>query len=236
MELRPYAGTHTSGDRPWRCDHVQPAVRRWIGLAAGALLLVVLLASCSTADATTDDGSLQLMLSDDTGPLGVVDSILPTPELLERFRAGIARTDTLSHASESIDALVRRFATAVAATDTTDLQAMAMSAAEFAWLYYPDSEFMQPPYELAAELSYMLMDQNSRKGLTRVLRRAGGTEVRYLSHHCPDEPKQRARDRLWEGCTIRLRGADGTEATMRLFGSIWERDGRYKLVSYANEL
>ena len=200
------------------------------------LAFTLALASCTAADATTGDSSFELLAASDPPSLGVVDSVLPMSELLDRFRAGIPRADTLTNASGSIDALVRRFAAAVAAADSAELRAMEMTVAEFAWLYYPDSEFMNPPYELAAELSYLLMEQNSRKGLTRILRRAGGTDVSYVAHQCPDEPRQRISDRLWERCTITLRGPDGGEETMRLFGSIWERDGRYKLVSYANEL
>jgi hypothetical protein len=41
---------------------------------------------------------------------------------------------------------------------------------------------------------------------------------------------------LWDECVLRFRGAVGDTVNRRLFGSIIERRGRYKLVSYANDL
>lgn len=165
-----------------------------------------------------------------------VDSILPVEVLLDRFRSDIPQVNTLSSASGSREALVQRFVKALATSDSADLKAMAMSAAEFAWLYYPESEFTRPPYELAPEHVYLLIDQNSRKGLVRMLRRSVGVGMEYAGHDCLPEPRVRLHDRLWEGCTVRLRNPDGSVDTLRLFGDIWERDGRWKLVSYANEL
>lgn len=164
-----------------------------------------------------------------------VDSILPIPLLLDRFRTEVPQVHSLANASESREALVRRFVHALAQQDTAGLHAMQMSSAEFAWLYYPESEFTRPPYELAPEHVLLLIDQNSRKGLTRMLRRIAGNSLTYAGHDCPAEPRRREHDNLWEGCTVRLRNADGSEESLRLFGTIWERDGRWKFVSYANE-
>lgn len=165
-----------------------------------------------------------------------VDSILPVEVLLDRFRVDIPQVDTLSNASGSREALVQRFVSALAASDSADLIAMAMSPAEFAWLYYPESEFTRPPYELGPEHVYLLINQNSRKGLTRMLRRSIGVGMEYAGHDCLPEPRVRENDQLWEGCTVRMRNSNGSVKTLRLFGAIWERDGRWKLVSYANEL
>lgn len=199
-----------------------------------ALILVAALsAGCQPADTTTAEATATASAS---SPVSVVDSIIPIPIALDRFRAGLPRVDTLSRASDSRESLVQRFANALAEADSTDLAAMSMSIEEFAWLYYPESEFTRPPYELSPEHVFLLIDQNSRKGLVRMLRRSVGTTVEYAGHACMPEPKQRAHDRLWEGCTVRFRNADGSEESLKLFGDIWERDGRFKLVSYANEL
>lgn len=165
-----------------------------------------------------------------------VDSILPIPVLLERYRADIPQVDTLSFASASREALVKRFADALAAGDSTELRAMAMTAAEFAWLYYPASEFTSPPYELAPEHVHMLIDQNSQKGFIRMIRRSVGASMEYAGHDCPDEPRIREHNRFWERCNVHLRNPDGSVDSLRLFGGIWELDGSWKLVSFANEL
>src|SRR5690606_10550784 len=156
--------------------------------------------------------------------------------LLGRYRSDIQQVITLSSASGSLEALVQRFVKALATSDSADLKAMAMSAAEFAWLYYPESEFTRPPYELAPEHVFLLIDQNSQKGLLRMVRRSVGLSMEYAGHDCPAEPRARERDRLWERCNVQLRNPNGTVDSLRLFGAIWERDGRFKLASFANEL
>jgi hypothetical protein len=58
---------------------------------------------------------------------GRVDSALSPAEQLRRFRDAVApNPDTLRHASPSADALVRRWAAAIAARDTTALVRMTL--------------------------------------------------------------------------------------------------------------
>lgn len=203
-----------------------------------ATLLLVGLLACLPADGATATDSLSAAATaDDLARLSsVVDSILPIPVLLERFREGLAPTDTLAGASTSRDALVERFVRSLSAADSADLVAMAMSTTEFAWLYYPESQFTRPPYELGPEHAFLLIDQNSRKGLTRLLRRVAGVELDLAGYSCPPEPRREGPNSFWEGCTVQFRNPDGVVDTLRLFGAIWERDGRWKLVSYANEM
>jgi hypothetical protein len=114
--------------------------------------------------------------------------------------------------------------------DTADLRAMVMSRAEFAYLYYPHTQYTRRPYELPPELLWFQIGQNSEKGIVRVLRRLGGQPLGVRSTKCEDEPEKVGPTRLWNRCLVRRAGAEE-----RLFGSIMELDGRYKFVSYANE-
>src|SRR5690606_37536675 len=85
----------------------------------------------------------------------VVDSIIPIPVALERFRADIDRLPTdLIGGTGSIEALTRRVVELLAASDTSGFEAIALDRAEFAYLYYEDSPLAQPPYELPPELTW----------------------------------------------------------------------------------
>src|SRR5690606_12411311 len=67
----------------------------------------------------------------------VVDSIIPIPVALERFRADIDRLPTdLIGGTGSIEALTRRVVELLAASDTSGFEAIALDRAEFAYLYY----------------------------------------------------------------------------------------------------
>jgi hypothetical protein len=163
-----------------------------------------------------------------------VDSILPAEEELRRFREGLAETGRLDGGESSRQALVRAFVRAVERADTAAARRMILSRAEFAYLYYPSTAFTRPPKRMAPALLWFLTLQESEKGVGRLFARRGGQPLGYVSHRCAPEPRVEGRNRLWDRCIVTLRGDEGTKAE-RLFGTIIERDGRFKFVSYQNE-
>ena len=164
---------------------------------------------------------------------GTVDSILPVAEALARFRDGLDRVDTLRHAAASREALVDRWAQAVAANDTATLTALLLDRAEFAWLYYPGSRMSLPPYEAPPGLLWGQLLTSSNEGAARVMRRVGGRPFRVTELRCPAPPVIEGRNRLHERCDVRVGAERGFS---RLFGTILERDGRFKFLGYANPL
>ena len=205
-----------------------------------ALLLALRSSACGAGDRGDRRGSPDVDAPDTTTRVvagGVIDSIIPVEEALRRFRADMPEQPTeLQNASRSRARLVERFVLALEARDTSALRAMALSRAEFAYLYYPFTQYTHKPYELAPALLWFLMQENSNKGIARALRRYGGKPLGYLDVKCRPEPKREGANMLWDACVLRLRGAAGDTVSRRMFGSIIERDGRYKLVSYATDL
>jgi hypothetical protein len=128
--------------------------------------------------------------------------------------------------------LIRQFADAIARADTAALIRMTMSRAEFAFLHYPHTIYIHPPYELDAETSWMLSRANTEKGLTRILQRFAGQPFDVVAYRCPEEPRREGPNRYYDRCTLQRAGSP---PDMRWFGSIWERAGRFKFASYAND-
>jgi hypothetical protein len=164
----------------------------------------------------------------------VIDSAIPPEEAMRRFREGLPVTAGLQHGEKSRDALVRRFAGAIARKDTSDVRAIVMNRAEFAYLYYPTSPFTRPPTEQPPGLAWFLIAEHSRKGITRLFDRHGGRPFRIQGYACADTPRREGTNRLWDGCRVKI-DSGGTVLSRRLFGSIIERDGDYKFFSYAND-
>lgn len=163
-----------------------------------------------------------------------VDSIRPIAEELAHFRAGVgARREVraLRGGARSRDELVARFSRALAAHDTAALAGLQLDAGEFAWLYYPYTVYTHAPYRQAPGVVWLLTTQNSEKGLRRLLERYGGRDPGHDYECGTREPQD--LNVLHGACVVRLAG---DSARRRLFGTIMERDGRFKLVSYANEL
>lgn len=183
-----------------------------------------------------------------------VDSIRPVEVELQRFRAGISYpNDPFATGATTREDLVRRFVAALETQDTAALDALVLDRAEFAYLYYPSSKYTREPYRLDPALLWFLIGENGHKGRTRALRRFGGRPFGYTGHHCDPEPQQEGENLLWTGCVLFASatapavepGSTRTdppatgeveEPGIRLFGTIIERAGRFKFISYANPL
>lgn len=168
----------------------------------------------------------------------VVDSIFPVEEEIRRFKAarnGAGATE-LTNASDSRDALVRRFIKAIEMRDSADLRRMAMSAAEFIDLYYPHSAYTKPPYKQSPELFWFLLQQNSEKGIKRLLERYGGRPANFTSYSCNQNPLVQEKNRFWSECVVHWQPTPDAPSPLRIFNVIMEREGRFKFVSYANDL
>lgn len=196
------------------------------------LLLLLLgppLASCTTpaADAATDTAAAR---SD------VVDRIVPREEALRRFREGIPEITALTGGAASEERLVRSFVSALASRDTARLRDLAMTQAEYAWLYYPTNPEGMPPYDLSPSLLWFMLEGRGRKGLTAALERVGGKRLQYVSHACPGDPSVEGDNLIRGPCTIRLTVDEKGPYHVRLFGPILRRGERFKFVNYANKL
>lgn len=167
----------------------------------------------------------------------VVDSIFPVEEEVRRFKATVGGTpvETLSHASASREALVRRIVSDVAKNDTTDLASSALTPREFIDLVYPSSPYTHPPYKESPATVWMQVANPSNSGYLRLTRRLGGQAFEYLSHKCASSPERQGKNTLWVGCTIRVRNPQREEVTQTWFGTIVERDGRFKVMSFRNQ-
>jgi hypothetical protein len=166
----------------------------------------------------------------------VVDSVVPREVALARFREGLAEPESLTGGAPTREALVRSFARALEAGDTAALMAMALTRAEFAYLYYPTTPQGLPPYDLSPSLMWFTLEAGSRRGLARLLDQRAGHPLRYLSHTCDPSVSVEGENRVVGPCLIRHRDATGAVREERLFGLILERGGRFKFVSYANKL
>jgi hypothetical protein len=163
----------------------------------------------------------------------------PQPTI-EQLLADFRRTITVPAPSAmrgepSKTALVRRFVRSLEHADTNAFREMAFDRAEFAYLYYPESPYTHRPFRQDPALLWFMIQQGSNKGLTRLMRRLGGRPLGFVSFQCPEPADVHGDTRLWPHCSIRRVLASGDTVEQRLFGSIVERDGRFKFMSYAND-
>jgi hypothetical protein len=154
---------------------------------------------------------------------------------LKVFRVAVDSLADLHDAQPSIDATFLRFIEMVERTDTATLRSMVMTRREFAWLYYPSSAFTRKPMLQEPGLVWFLHVQNSQKGATRLFERYGGRSLGVVTNECKGPPREEGQNRLWYDCVQRIVNGRDTVVT-RLFGGIYERNGRFKIFSYSNDL
>jgi len=165
-----------------------------------------------------------------------VDSIFPVEVALERFRSNLDEVTALAGGAPSRQELVDRFIHALERGDTIAVAELAMTPSEFAWLYFPHTMYMAPPYELPPGVVWYQQQNRSSQGFNRVLRRYSGETLYYTGFHCPDYGETFGNGRIWHGCTVLGELPEGEAVEEQLFGSIIELSGVYKLVSFSNEL
>ena len=194
-----------------------------------------MIASACKRDTPADDQ--QKHIQEVVAAGGVVDSILPIPVQLDRFRSGMTdKPDTLRHASPSVNALVMRLSIAIAANDTAALNAMMMDRAEFAWLYYPGSKMSLPPYEAPPQLLWGQILASSNEGAQNLLKKFGSSPFKVTGVNCPKPPVAEGQNLLHEGCLLKVASPGAVPGEGQYFGTILERDKRFKFVSYASRL
>lgn len=186
------------------------------------LIALLVLAGCGGDAAARDAGR-------------VVDSLPPRDVALSQFRAGLPEVTAFSGGAPTREALVRKFVHALAAADTAALRRLALSRAEFAWLYYPNTPQGLPPYDLPPGLLWTMLELHGERGLRHALEEHGGRPARYLAHTCDARTSSEGANTVYGPCVVRLALARDT-IEQRLFGLVVRRGGTFKLVSLANKL
>jgi hypothetical protein len=216
-------------------------LRTPLTLAGVGLLTLFLAVGCADADAGGPPDDEELRMEEVRSQVAThvpvyVDSLFPAEEELRRFREGLEEPDGLRGGSGSRDGLVETLIQSLEAADTAAVASLAIDQAEFAWFYFPHSIYTAPPYELPPGLVWFQSQNRTSRGLTRLLRNYAGKSLYHSGYTCPDDGEPWGGGRIWHGCTVLGELPSGERVEERLFGSILEVDGRFKLVSFSNEL
>jgi hypothetical protein len=152
------------------------------------------------------------------------------------LQQGLQPTDVLAGGAGSADSLVRSFVRAVERRDTAALRTLIIAPAEFAYLFYPTTPQGLPPYDLEPALMWDLLERQTEAGAGATLSRLGGKPMRMLDWSCGDSARVEGENRVWGPYLIRHLHGPGDTVAERLTGPILERGGRFKFVSYTNDI
>jgi hypothetical protein len=163
----------------------------------------------------------------------VVDSIFPMEEMIRRFQVEAGpEVSTLAGGSPSMDGLLRAYWSLLASGDTLAMTPLVASKAEFAYLYFPESR--EPTDGMPPAISWLLLSNNSGRGLTRALR-AAATDRTIRGTTCQPLVIDAGRNRITGPCGV-IRVRAGRPDTLWFVKHVIARDGIFKLMSFANDL
>jgi len=141
-------------------------------------------------------------------------------------------TAPLPNAQESPEALSRAVLAAIEARDADALRALALSKEEFQEHVWPELPAARPERNLSANFVWGDLHHKSNITLRSTLAAHSGKKYEFVSIRFLGDTTAYESYRVHRESELTVRDADGNERQMRMFGSVLEKDGRYKVFSY----
>lgn len=137
----------------------------------------------------------------------------------------------LQHTHPSPDALAAAVLAAIAQNDRAALERFALSEQEFRDHVWPELPASRPERNLPFSYVWGDLRQKSAASLTTTLAEHGGRHYEPVNVEFDDETGYDSF-RVHREASFRVRDAAGTETTLRVCGSLIEKDGAWKVFSY----
>jgi hypothetical protein len=156
-----------------------------------------------------------------------------------RFLVGLAallatscNSAPLPNASDSPEALARAVLTAIEARDADALRALALNKDEFTEHVWPELPAARPERNLSPSFVWGDLNQKSGIMLRDTLAAHGGKKYEFIGIRFLGETTDYNSYRVRRESELTVKDGDGNERSIRVFGSMIEMGGRYKVFSY----
>jgi hypothetical protein len=138
----------------------------------------------------------------------------------------------LSETKASPEAVAEAVLAALADGDREALQRLALTEEEFTRAVWPELPSSRPERNLTVDYVWGDLNQKSRGFLQTLLNEHGGQRYRLVSVDFDGGVTEYETFRVHRDSRVTVEDAAGERRDVRLFGSVLEADGRYKLLSY----
>ncbi len=137
----------------------------------------------------------------------------------------------LANAQTSPEALTRSFLDSLAASDIPGMKRLRITKKEFCWYVWPELPASQLP-NISCDFAWSQATLNSLAGLSSVLSDYGGRRFELVSLRFAGGSEVYPSYVVHKDTRVTIRDENGQEHEVRLFGSMLELDGTFKLFSF----
>lgn len=183
----------------------------------GLTLIFILLSACAKKEAPPKDD---------------VPLERPKPRPYPNELPDSVKSRVLSNSFKTQGELFDNLLEALERKDTAALAGMMITEKEFKewlWWEFPAS---RPETNISPEFAWDNHARNSSKGLRLALRDYGGKKLVYVSHRFEEGEDKYQTFIIHAKTRVVVADSTGKEQELKVFGSVLEMNGRYKLLSY----
>lgn len=141
----------------------------------------------------------------------------------------------LPHSAPTPEEAARRALDLIAAGDRAALLDLALGETEFREAVYPELPASRPERNTSADFVWRSLHQKSRNSLAFTLDRYAGQRLELVAVDFLGETTDYGSYRVHRKTALKVRRPDGAETVVRLFGSMIERAGRYRIFSFVTD-
>lgn len=141
-------------------------------------------------------------------------------------------TAPLPNAHDSPETLSRAVLAAIERRDADALRALALNKEEFTEHVWQELPAARPERNLSSSFVWGDLNQKSNLTLRQTLAAHGGKKYEFISLRYLGETTQYDSYLVHRESELTVKDADGTERQIRVFGSVLEKGGRYKVFSF----
>jgi hypothetical protein len=138
----------------------------------------------------------------------------------------------LKFSESSIQNLAEEVLEAVESNDPDALLKLRINEREFKKYLWPEFPASDPKMNVPFSFAWGNLDQKSEKGARRALSQYGGNAYRFETIYFQEKTEEYSGFKLYSQSVIVAKDNDGNLHELQFCGSIVERNGEYKFLSY----
>jgi hypothetical protein len=148
------------------------------------------------------------------------------------LQSSAAAQRLLESAASSPDELARRFLDALAGNKPDEVRKLALSEEEFRKYVWPELPSAEPARNLTPEFVWNSLHIRSESNLRSMMASVGGHRLRLEEVRFTGGVTEYKTYRVHRASLLFLKDEVGKDQTVRLFGSVLELDGQFKIFSF----